>query len=146
MVSLNYDFSNKRLRLNGQVITQKLYLCAIIKNLLAENGYEENFFTHPPIPLLVNYEDVSYDSLYSLLRHIYDYCICYNFPCLTPTDKVVVTSSGVCPDYNSPRFVIIELCADGYFENFPVPMCRAAYEVTKWLSIDNYHNKVVIIR
>lgn len=146
MVSAQYDFSNARLRINKEVVTSKLYLCRIIKNLLHENGYEENFFTRPAIPLLVNYESVSYESLYTLLRHIYDYCICYNFKCLTPTDRVVVTSAGVCPDYNSPRFVIIELCADGYFENFPVPMSKAIYEVSKWLSCDNYQNKAVIIR
>lgn len=146
MVTDKYDFTNPRLRINGVAVTSKLYLCRIIKNLLIENGYEENYFSRPPVPLLVNYDSVSYESLYSLLRHIFDYCVCYSCKCLTPADKVVVTSAGVCPDFNSQRFVTIELLADGYFENFAVPMSQAAYEVSKWLSTDNLQNKVVVVR
>lgn len=142
MVTKNYNFDYKLVRVNGTIIREKSVLVHEILFLLSQNGYKFHPISRPVPSIIKNFKDVTYPVLARLLRHLYEYCICFTYSCLD--DDVVVLSDGVHHSSQDSRCVIVEELADNWINSYPLPLSQVSFAVRQFLDKSLPNSRILV--
>lgn len=142
MIDKSYNFDHKMVVVNGYAIRQKFELVDEISHLLAINDYVFHPLFRPVPSAIKNYKDLSYSYLAIMLRHIYEYCVCFPYACLGR--DVIVCGDGVHEHQNESRCVIVEELADDWFNAYPLPLSQVAYSVRAFFDKGLSNARVIV--